>query len=346
MYNSPSTPLPRADSPALARFLLQVSEQLRVRHYSYRTEQQYIQWIRRFIQFHKGRHPLKMAAPEIEAFLAYLATARKVTASTQNQALSALLFLYKGVLNVELPWLDNLTRAKRSEHLPVVMTPSEVSAVLAHLQGDVWLVTSLLYGSGLRLMEALRLRVKDVDLASSVLFIRDTKGCRDRSVVLPQSLREPLRTQLHRVQLQHEAALRDGYAGVELPFSLERKYPQAPIELCWQFVFPTRHPSRDPRSGVWRRHHLLEQQVQRHFRAAVRASGILKPATPHTMRHSFATHLLEGGYDIRSVQEQLGHRDVTTTQIYTHVMRRGANAVLSPLDRLVPAVPQSARQLE
>jgi integron integrase len=338
MHGSPSTSPARSDSPALARFLVQVSEQLRVRHYSYRTEQQYVQWIHRYIQFHHGRHPSRMAALEIEAFLTHLATARKVTASTQNQTLAALLFLYKCVLHVELEWLDNLTRAKRSEHLPVVMTPSEVSAVLAHLQGEVWLVVSLLYGSGLRLMEALRLRVKDVDLATSALFIRDTKGCRDRSVVLPQLLREPLQTQLHRVRMQHEAALRDGYAGVELPFSMARKYPQAPYQLAWQFVFPMRRPSRDPRSGAWQRHHLLEQQVQRQFRAAVRTAGILKPATPHTMRHSFATHLLEHGYDIRSVQEQLGHRDVTTTQIYTHVMNRGANAVLSPLDRLKPRV--------
>jgi integron integrase len=338
MYWTSSTPSSHADSPALARFLLQISEQLRVRHYSYRTEQQYVQWIRRYIQFHRGRHPAKMAAPEIEAFLTHLANARKVTASTQNQALSALLFLYKSVLNIELPWLDNLTRAKRSEHLPVVLTPAEVAAVLAHMQGEVWLVASLLYGSGLRLMEALRLRVKDVDLADSVLLIRDTKGYRDRSVVLPQSLHEPLQQQLCRVRMQHQAALRDGYAGVDLPFSLERKYPRAPIELGWQYVFPMRRPSRDPRSGAWRRHHLLDQQVQRQFRSAVRAAGILKPATPHTMRHSFATHLLESGYDIRSVQEQLGHRDVTTTQIYTHVMRRGANAVQSPLDRLIQGV--------
>jgi len=240
-------------------------------------------------------------APEVVAFLTHLANIRKVTSSTQSQALSALLFLYKNVLNLDLPWLDDVVRAKRSEHLPVVLTQAEVAAVLAHMEGETWLVASLLYGSGLRLTEALRLRVKDVDLVTSTPFIRDTKGCRDRSVVLPQ----------------------------------------APIELGWQYVFPMRRPALDPRSRLWRRHHLLEQQVQRSFRAAVRAAGILKPATPHTMRHSFATHLLESGYDIRSVQEQLGHKDVATTQVYTHVMRRGANAVRSPLDQLAPGLTSS-----
>lgn len=334
MPTTPSTPSPSGESPALSRFLLKVREQLRVRHYSYRTELQYVQWVQRYIEFHHRRHPAKMGGPEVEAFLTHLANARKVSASTQNQALAALLFLYKNVLSVGLPWLDNVVRARRSEHLPVVLTREEVAAVLAHLEGEVWLVASLLYGSGLRLMEALKLRVKDVDLATSVLFVRDTKGRKDRSVVLPQSLHASLQGQLARVHALHETAMRSGHGGVELPFALAQKYPHAPYEPGWQYVFPMQRPSRDPRSGAWRRHHLLEQHIQRQFRTAVRLAGILKPATPHTMRHSFATHLLENGYDIRSVQEQLGHKDVTTTQIYTHVMNRGANALRSPLDRL------------
>jgi integron integrase len=319
---------------AIARFLDQVSQQLRVRHYAFRTEQQYVQWVQRFIVFHNRRHPARLAGAEVEAFLSFLATERKVSASTQNQALAALLFLYKYVLNVELPWLDQVVRARKPERLPVVLTPTEVAAVLAHLEGIVWLVASLLYGSGLRILEALRVRVKDIDLGYSQLLIRDTKGNKDRVAVLPQTLKEPLRAQLMRVQVQHETALRDGYAGVALPFALGSKYPHAHRDLCWQYVFPSARPSRDPRTGVYQRHHLLEDVIQRHFRAAVRAAGVLKPATPHTLRHSFATHLLESGYDIRTVQELLGHRDVATTQIYTHVMQKGANAVKSPLDRL------------
>lgn len=314
------------------RLLDQVREQLRIRHYSFRTEQQYAQWIRRFVVFHERRHPREMGGPEVEAFLSSLATERNVSASTQNQALAAILFLYKYVLNSDLPWLDSVVRAKRPVRLPVVLTREEVVAVLAHMEGTPWLVASLLYGSGLRILEALRLRVKDVDFDQNRLLIRDAKGGKDRVSVLAQSLIQPLRAQLKRTRLQHDQAIAEGFGGVELPYALDKKYPTAHIDWGWQYVFPAARPSRDPRSGAWRRHHLSEEIIQRQFREAVRRGGIIKPATPHTMRHSFATHLLENGYDIRTVQELLGHKDVATTQIYTHVMRKGANAVRSPLD--------------
>ena len=325
------------------RLLDQLRDQLRLRHYSYRTEQQYVAWVRRFILFHGRRHPAQMGGPEVEGFLSYLATERNVAAATQSQALAAVLFLYKHVLKTDLPWLDQVVRAKKPQRLPVVLTPEEVAAVLAHLEGQYWLVASLLYGSGLRLMEALRLRVKDVDLEYSQLLIRDGKGSKDRMSVLPQSLLEPLREQLLRVRRMHDQAQQQGYAGVELPLALERKYPHAHLEIAWQYVFPAAKPSRDPRTGAFRRHHLLEDTVQRQVHVAVRAAGILKPASSHTFRHSFATHLLECGYDIRTVQELLGHASVETTQIYTHVMRKGAGAVRSPLDRLAATNAQPCR---
>ncbi len=317
---------------AKPRLLDRVRERLRLKHYSYRTEQQYVAWIRRFILFHGKRHPAVMGGAEVEAFLSHLATQRGVSASTQNQALSALLFLYRGVLNIELPWLDNVVRAKRSQRVPVVLTKEEVRAVLTHLQGEHWLIASLLYASGLRLMEALRLRVKDVDFDFRQIIVRDGKGAKDRVTVLSERLMDPLREHLQRVRERHEMALTRGYAGVELPDALARKYPRAHVEWGWQYVFPARRPSLDPRTGSWRRHHVTEDSVQRQVRNAVRAAGVVKPASCHTFRHCFATHLLEHGYDIRTVQELLGHSDVATTQIYTHVMRKGASAVRSPFD--------------
>ena len=321
---------------AKPRLLDQIRDRIRVLHYSYRTEQQYLAWIRRFILFHGKRHPLAMGAAEVEAFLTYLARDRNVAASTHAQALAAILFLYKQVLHAELPWIENVTRATRPRRLPVVLTPEEVRAVLAHLRGPHWLVGNLLYGAGLRLMEALRLRVKDLDFDYRQLIVRDGKGSKDRVTMLPDSVLAPLQEHLRNVQTQHRCAIEQGFGGVELPHALTRKYPSAHREWPWQYVFPAARPSRDPRSGVLRRHHILEDSVQRAVRAAVRAAGVLKPASPHTFRHSFATHLLEQGYDIRTVQELLGHKDVTTTQIYTHVMRKGAQAVGSPLDACVP----------
>jgi integron integrase len=314
------------------RLLDQVRDRIRVLHYSYRTEQAYLAWIRRFILFHERRHPASMGAPEVEAFLAYLATQRNVAAATQGQALSAVLFLYKQVLGIDLPWLDNVTRSTRPKRLPVVLTPMEVRAVLANLHDSYWLIGNLLYGSGLRLMEALRLRVKDIDFDYLQVVVRDGKGSKDRVTVLPESLVEPLRQHLERTHARHRESVARGVGGVELPYALARKYPNAHLEWGWQFLFPAMHPSRDPRSGAIRRHHIYEDSVQRAVRGAVRAAGILKPASSHTFRHSFATHLLEQGYDIRTVQELLGHKDVSTTQIYTHVMRKGAGAVRSPLD--------------
>ncbi len=317
---------------AKPRLLDQVRDHLRTLHYSYRTEQQYLFWIRRFILFHRKRHPSDMAAAEIEEFLSHLAVDRKVSASTQNQALAAILFLYRNVLQVELPWLDGIVRAKRSTYLPVVLSTAEVRSILAHLKGDYWLIGNLLYGAGLRLREALQLRVKDLQFEYRQVIVRSAKGAKDRATILPEILLVPLQQHLQRVKLRHESALRNGHAGVELPFALERKYPNAYLEWGWQYVFPAERPSRDPRTGAWRRHHVHPDSIQRQVKAAVKAAGIVKPASCHTFRHCFATHLLERGYDIRTVQELLGHADVKTTQIYTHVMRKGANAVLSPLD--------------
>lgn len=315
------------------KLLDQVRERIRVKHYSIRTETQYVQWIRRFILFHGKKHPRDMGAPELEAFLTHLAVAGNVAAATQNQALSALLFMYKEVLGIDLPWLDNVTRAKRPQRLPVVMTREEVHAVLDRMEGVYGLMTRLLYGTGMRLMECVRLRVKDVDFARGEILIRDGKGAKDRVTMLPQSLVLPLQAHLQQRRALFDDDIRAGKVSVYMPDALARKYPNSPADWGWQYVFPSGSYSIDPRSGAERRHHLDEKLLQRAMKRAVQASGMAKPATPHTLRHSFATHLLDAGYDIRTVQELLGHKDVSTTMIYTHVLNKGGRGVTSPLDR-------------
>ena len=315
------------------RLLSQVRDRIRVLHYSIRTEEAYVDWIKRYIRFFDKRHPRDLAAAHVEEFLTHLAVERNVSASTQNQAKSALLFLYKQVLQVELPWLEGVTQAKAPKRLPLVMTRDEVDRVLGHLRSHTSrLIGGLLYGSGLRLMEALRLRVKDVEFSRGEILVREGKGFKDRITMLPRSLEDALREHLVDVRDLHGSDLAAGYGEVYLPHALERKYPSAGREWSWQYVFPGASRSADPRSGVIRRHHIQEQAFQRAFRQAVREAGLVKPATPHTLRHSFATHLLDSGYDIRTVQELLGHSDVQTTMIYTHVLNRGAGGVFSPLD--------------
>jgi integron integrase len=309
-----------------------VRAEIRLRHYSLRTEKAYVDWIKRFVLHHRKRHPAGMGGDEVRSFLNHLASNREVSPATQAQALAALLFLYKRVLNVDLPWIDNVVRAHRPKRLPTVLSQSEAQRVIAHLDGVHWLIGALLYGSGLRLMEGLRLRVKDVDLVRRRIIVRNGKGAKDRATVLPATLVEPLRIHLEKVRLLHDRAVNSGVGGVELPYALARKYPKAHLQWAWQYVFPATRYTIDPRSGSQRRHHVHEESVQRHVRNAARLAGIETPVSPHTFRHSFATHLLENGYDIRTVQELLGHKDVKTTQIYTHVMAPGANPVRSPLD--------------
>lgn len=316
----------------MPRLLEQVRAAIRLRHYSIRTEEAYTRWIKEYILFNRKRHPSEMGAAEVSAFLSYLAENRHVAASTQNQAASALLFLYREVLDQPLPWLDEVLKAKKPARLPVVFTREEVRLVLARLDGTRWLMASLLYGAGLRLMECLRLRVKDVYFSSNQIIVRDGKGGKDRVAVLPTSLKEPLQTHLARVETLHEQDLRDGFGRVYLPYALERKYKNANREWAWQYVFPAARRSIDPRSGVERRHHVREAVLQQAVKGAIRAAGIKKPGSCHTFRHSFATHLLEAGYDIRTIQELLGHKDVKTTMIYTHVLNRGGRGVRSPLD--------------
>ena len=321
------------------RLLDQVRDALRVGHYSIRTEDTYIQWIRRFILFHSKRHPAEMGEAEITAFLTHLAVAKNVASSTQNQALSAILFLYKVVLKQDLDWMDNIVRAKRSTHIPEVLTPVQVQALLDHLRGTNQLLGQLLYGTGMRLMEAIRLRVRDVDFDYRQITVRSGKGAKDRVTVLPQSLTTALQTLFKRVKNQHGQDLAEGYGRVYLPHALDRKYPNADREWGWQYVFPSDKRSVDPRSGVVRRHHVDERNLQRAIKDAARRLKFAKKVSTHTLRHSFATHLLESGYDIRTVQELLGHNDVKTTMIYTHVLQRGGNAVRSPLDLINSGMP-------
>ena len=309
-----------------------VRERIRFKHYSIRTERNYVDWIRRFILFHGKRHPREMGAPEVEAFLTHLAARKNVAASTQNQAFSALLFLYRDVLGQQLDAIQSVERARKPARLPVVLTRTEVQAVLAHLEGAHWLMASLLYGAGLRLMECVRLRIKDVEVSRREIVVRDGKGAKDRVTMLPEALVQPLEQQVRRTEERHRQDLAAGYGAVWLPHALARKYPSAPTEPGWQYVFPASRLSVDPRSGVTRRHHADEQGLQRAVKKAVRLAGLNKPASCHTFRHSFATHLLESGYDIRTVQELLGHSDVRTTMIYTHVLNRGGHGVRSPLD--------------
>ncbi len=324
--------LPTASSRGNPKLLDRVRDVLRRKHYSFRTEQTYTDWIRRYILFHNKRHPAEMGEAEVTQFLTSLARDGKVAASTQNQALSALLFLYQQVLKQEIGWLEAVERASQPKRVPVVLTRDEVQTILGHLHGTHRLMAELLYGSGLRLMECVRLRVKDVDFAYAHIVVRDGKGAKDRITMLPVALTHRLERHLQKVKAHHEEDLEAGFGSVYLPNALERKYPSAQREWAWQYVFPSARISTDPRSGQKRRHHMEESSLQLAMKGAVRASGIAKAATCHTLRHSFATHLLENGYDIRTVQELLGHKDVSTTMIYTHVLNKPGIGVKSPLD--------------
>jgi len=323
------------DSSSRAPKLLeQLRGRIRVKHYSIRTEQAYVQWTKRYLFFHGMRHPAEMGRPEVESFLTALAVERNVTASTQNQALSALLFLYREVLKVDLPWLSDVIRAKKPARLPTVLTQEETRVLLKYVDDPLMdLIVRLLYGTGMRLMECLRLRVKDVEFTRNEIVVRDGKGGKDRVTMLPASLSDRLAAHIAVVEAQHEADLALGKGEVWLPDALAAKYPNAPKEWAWQYVFPAVGFSTDPRSGAVRRHHVDDKRVQRAVKLAASRAEIFKTVSPHTLRHSFATHLLEGGYDIRTVQELLGHSDVSTTMIYTHVLNKGGRGVVSPLDR-------------
>ncbi len=339
--------LPPVSSPP--RLLDTLRAQIRYRHYSRSTENAYVGWVRAYIRFHGLRHPLDMSRDEIESFLTWLADDRQVAPSTHRQALSALLFLYQKVFNQVLPWMDDLGRPRQQRRVPVVLSADEVSRLFAALRSSESpypLLAELLYGTGMRLMEGLRLRVKDVDFDRRAIIVREGKGAKDRVVMLPAALEAPLRAQLAQAHALWAADRSVGLAGVYLPHALARKYPRAALAWNWSWVFPQALTSWDPRGGVQRRHHQQDQTFQRHFKLAVAAAGIVKAATPHTLRHSFATHLLQAGYDIRTVQELLGHADVSTTMIYTHVLRLGGGAVRSPLDSLATAPLQPLQPLQ
>jgi integron integrase len=323
------------DKPS-PRLYDRIVEVLRVRHYSRRTEEAYIHWIRRYIEYHRHQHPRQLAEDGANRFLTHLAVKEHVAASTQNQALSAILFLYQHVLEQPLDRIEGVVRARRPKRLPVVLTVDEVSRVMAHLSGDKWLIAMLLYGGGLRLLEAIRLRVKDLDFERGEITVREGKGDKDRVTTMPRAVVRPLQDHLQRVEAIHQQDLADGYGRVELPHALARKYPNANREWAWQFVFPQERRWRNPKTGEQGRHHIDESLFQRSLKAAVRNAGLAKRVTSHTFRHSFATHLLADGYDIRTVQELLGHKDVRTTMIYTHVLNRGGRGVRSPADGLVP----------
>ncbi len=314
------------------RLMDQVREALRVHHYSLRTEQSYLQWIKRYILFHGKRHPREMGPKEVADFLTHLAVQRNVSASTQNQALAGILFLYKKVLKLDIGWVEEVVRAKTAKRLPVVIDHEVVIRLLNELTGTHKLMAYLIYGSGLRLMECLRLRIKDVDFEYNQLLIRAGKGNKDRAAILPRKLHEPLKQQIALARRYFELDRQEGAPGVELPYALERKYPNAGKEWPWFWLFPAKNHSEDPRSGTIRRHHLYPHTLQRKIRDAAHKLGLSKPVSVHTLRHCFATHMLENGYDLRTIQELLGHNDIRTTQIYTHVIKRGASGARSPLD--------------
>lgn len=322
----------------------QLRDRIRYKRYSLRTEQAYVDWVRRFVHFNGRRDPAELVAGDVERFLTHLAVNLHVAASTQNQAQSALLFLYREILSRDVRWLDGVVRAKAPSRLPVVLTVAEVEKLLGGMRGTHRLLAELLYGTGMRIMEALRLRVKDVDFGRSEILVRDGKGAKDRVTMLPRRLVAPLRRQIARSRALHQEDIGDGFGRTWLPAALARKYPSAAREWAWQYVFPADRRAIDPRTGDVRRHHVSDQSFQRAMRESLRRSGIAKLATPHTLRHSFATHLLEAGYDIRTVQELLGHSDVGTTMIYTHVLNRGGRGVASPLDRLDERAIELAQQ--
>lgn len=327
------SPSPANSAPHAPMLLEVVRERIRAKHFSRRTEQSYTSWINRFVHFHHKKHPRDMGAPEVEAFLTDLAVNGKVSAATQTQALSALLFLYKEVLGMQIPWMNGMVRAKAPQRIPTVLSVNEVHRLLACLDGVYALMARLIYGTGMRLMECVALRIKDVDFDRHEILVREGKGRKDRVTMLPQTLAPALQAHLQKVRVLFDMDRKDDVPGVAMPDALSRKYPDADKSWGWFWVFPAPGLSDDPETGIHRRHHIYAQNLQRAIRLGVRKAGIAKPATTHTLRHSFATHLLESGYDIRTVQELLGHSDVSTTMIYTHVLNKGGRGVISPLDR-------------